>query len=261
MTDAQREAAALIWRHWQAGTVMTELPTHLRPETRADGYAIQARLENHSARPRVGWKIAATSAAGQAHIGVDGPLAGRLLSEFVSAAGTTVSIKNNRMRVCEPEFVFRMGRDLPPRAKAYDVGEVLDAVGALHLALELPDSRFADFAQLGGPGLIADDACSGAWLCGDAVTADWRATDLAQHRVKGTVEGRYEREGAGFNVLGDPRIALTWLVNELSGLGITLGAGEFVTTGTCMVPLEIEPGDRIVADFGDFGTISVAIAV
>jgi 2-keto-4-pentenoate hydratase len=70
----------------------------------------------------------------------------------------------------------------------------------------------------------------------------------------------WRREGSGAAVLGDPRVALTWLVNELSGLGITLEAGQFVTTGTCMTPLEIEPGDSASADFGVLGQISMRFA-
>ena len=61
-------------------------------------------------------------------------------------------------------------------------------------------------------------------------------------------------------MLGDPRIALTWLANELSALGLTLGSGKTVTTGTCMVPLEIQPGDRVTADFGALGSIAIEIA-
>ena len=57
--------------------------------------------------------------------------------------------------------------------------------------------------------------------------------------------------------LDDPRAALTWIVNELSSLGIALEPGEIVTTGTCMTPLEIEPGDHVVADFGSLGVVEV----
>ncbi len=70
---------------------------------------------------------------------------------------------------------------------------------------------------------------------------------------------RLERDGVGQNVLGDPRDALAWLVNELSSLGITLHAGEMVTTGTCLVPLPIAPGDLVEADFGVLGQVSVRI--
>ena len=54
-------------------------------------------------------------------------------------------------------------------------------------------------------------------------------------------------------MLGDPGVALAWLVNELSGPGITLKAGEVVTTGTCLVPLPIQPGVDVRADFGALG--------
>ena len=75
----------------------------------ARGIRIQAALAAHSANPHVGWKIAATSAAGQSHIGVDGPLAGRLLAERCHDAGAEISFGNNRMAVGEPEFAFRLG--------------------------------------------------------------------------------------------------------------------------------------------------------
>ena len=64
--------------------------------------------------------------------------------------------------------------------------------------------------------------------------------------------------GHGKNVLGDPRIALAWLANELRQLGVTLRAGEVVTTGTCHPPLPIQSGDVFEADFGVLGKVSVA---
>ena len=134
------------------------------------------------------------------------------------------------------------------------------AVGELHLALELPDSRFAVFDKAGGPSLIAEAACARELVVGKAVAADWRALDLSRHTVTGHVAGRYDRQGSGGNVLGDPRIALAWLVNELSGLGIGANAGELVTTGTSVPPLEIGPGDRVTADFGVLGAISVNLS-
>jgi len=79
-------------------------------------------------------------------------------------------------------------------------------------------------------------------------------------RVLGRVEGRYEREGSGAAVLGDPRVALAWLANELRALGITLSRGQTVTTGTCFKPLELEPGDVVVADLGVIGRASVRFA-
>jgi 2-keto-4-pentenoate hydratase len=260
MTEQQLEAAsATLWEHWHEGRRLAALPQSILPRTRAEGYAIQARIEKRSAFPLVGWKIAATSKAGQAHIRVDGPLAGRLLRERVRESGAEIPFGNNHMRVAEAEFVFRMARDLPPRQTPYKTGEVLDAVATLHPGIEVPDSRFEDFTIVGAPQLIADNACAHYFVLGNAAPEEWRGTDLVSHAVHARIDGKLERHGCGANVLGDPREALTWLVNELSGLQITLRAGQIVTTGTCVVPLPIEPGDHVTADFGKLGRIEVRL--
>jgi 2-keto-4-pentenoate hydratase len=163
------------------------------------------------------------------------------------------------MRVAEAEFAFRMGRDLPPSATPYSVPDVLDAVASLHPAIEIPDSRYDDYTLVGAPQLIADNACAHYFVLGRAAPADWRAFDLAAHQVVAHV-GSHVREGVGANVLGDPRLALAWLVNELSGTGITLRAGEVVTTGTCIVPPPIDAGDRIEMDFGVLGRVAACVA-
>jgi 2-keto-4-pentenoate hydratase len=255
-----KKASDLLIRHWQDGTTIEALPQPLRPESRADGYLIQAQLERLSRKPLFGWKIAATSLAGQRHINVDGPLAGRLLAERAYADGATVPFGANHMRVAEAEFAFRMARDLPPRDALYSQDEVLDAVAALHVAIEVPDSRYTDFTLVGAAQLIADNACGHQFVLGPAAPDLWRSVDLAKHRLTGRVGTRPEREGVGGNVLGDPRIALTWLANELSQHGLTLAKDQVVTTGTCVVPLEISAGDHVSVDFGSLGRMTMQLA-
>jgi len=256
LQDASQRLRA-AWRH---GEVIAALPEASRPQTREEGYAIQALLERHSSAPLYGWKIAATSTAGQAHIAVDGPLAGRLLAERVVADGATVPAGVNRMAVAEIEFAFRMASDLVPRDARYSVDEVLDAVASVHAAIEIPDSRYEDFTRVGAPQLIADNACAHYFVCADAATQDWRHVDFAAYRAVGRIDGRAAREGRGDAVLGDPRVALAWLANELSALGMTLRRGQTVTTGTCVTPMPIRPGDRVTADFGSLGVASVTTA-
>jgi 2-keto-4-pentenoate hydratase len=252
-------AGDLLWDHWQAGRRLAALPEDVRPRTREEGYRIQAELEARTRHPLFGWKIAATSTAGQRHINVEGPLAGRLLRERTFDNGATLPFGDNHMRVAEAEFAFRMGRDLTPRWDPYEVPEVLDAVESLHPAIEVPDSRYHDFTLVGAPQLIADNACAHLFVLGPPVRT-WRDVDLVDHRVLGAIIGGVAHEGKGANVLGDPRVALAWLANELSSLGITLRAGQVVTTGTCLTPLPIAPGSRIVADFGRFGIVTATMA-
>jgi 2-keto-4-pentenoate hydratase len=162
--------------------------------------------------------------------------------------------------VAELEFAFRMGGDLPPRAGEYTQDEVLAAVATLHPAIELPDSRFAHFESAGLAQLLADNACAHYFLLGAPAGNGWRALDLAAHPGKAYRNGALAEEGVGANVLGDPRIALTWLANELSRHGMTLKAGQVVTTGTCVKPLAIAVGDHIEGDLGVLGRVSVRIA-
>lgn len=254
MLDKDQIAAAsqVLVQYWRDGSKLDALETRLRPQSRTDGYAVQAALGEQV----FGWKIAATSEAGQKHINVAGPLAGRIMRDTVIADGGTASMKGNAMRVGEPEFCFRMGRDLAPRPAPYTIDEVLAAVDTLHPAIEIPDSRFTDFAGAGEAQLIADNACAHLFVLGAATSANWRAMDLVEERPQIALRGECY-VGHGKNVLGDPRVALAWLANELRGLGISLRAGEVVTTGTCHPPLPIQAGDHFAVDFGVLGKVSV----
>jgi 2-keto-4-pentenoate hydratase len=254
---AAEQASQLLIGHWREGTTLAALPQDVRPKTRAEAYRVQSLIEALSTKPLFGWKIAATSLAGQKHIAVDGPLAGRLLAEMVHADGAALNFGANRMRVAEAEFAFRMARDLEPREKPYGQDEVVDAVSALHVAIEVPDSRYTDFTQVGAAQLIADNSCGHQFVLGPEAPPSWRKLDLARERVTGRDGRGLEREGLGANVLGDPRNALAWLANELSQHGFTLARDQVVTTGTCLVPIAIAPGDEVAMDFGALGQVSV----
>jgi len=259
MMQKSASAAAIIWDNWERLTRIDELPADCRPVDRVQGYAVQAEVVRLSGQKVVGWKIAATSLAGQKHIGVDGPLAGPLLSRRVLDSGATVPLNGNIMKVAEAEFCFRFGASLPARQSPYDLPEVLDAVESLHPAIEVPDSRYNDFARVGAPQLIADTACACWFVLGPATDEDWRTRELTNHSVTAHKDGRPAGTGSGANVLGDPRIALTWIANELRMFGEGLRAGDIVTTGTCVAPVPVAPGDRVRADFGDFGDVTLNV--
>ena len=261
MGDARaNQAAALIWDNWRNRSRIAALPESCRPRTVAEGYAAQAELSALSGWQAVGWKIAATSAAGQKHIGVAGPLAGRLLDGKLHESGAELARAQLHMAVVEAEFVFRLAEDLPPRGQDYSPADVVAATAALHLGIEVPDSRFEDFTIVGAPQLIADNACTEYFVLGEAVAESWRDLDLAAHRASLTINGETAAEGIGANVLGDPRRALAWLANDRIIQGAPLRAGEIITTGTCIVPAAIKPGDDVVADFGVMGRVSVRFA-
>jgi 2-keto-4-pentenoate hydratase len=262
MTDATlmdraiaADAAWMLWRLWSSQTTIAALPEPLRPVTLADGWRIQRALDGH-AGPGAGWKIAATSAAGQAHIGADGPLAGRLYERCLIPSGGELDAEALTMRVAEAEFAFRMAADLPLGDAPPDRAQVLAAVGALVPAIEVPDSRFDDLLAAGLPSMLADALCCGFLVVGDDLTT-WDPGALADHAVDMRRNGIVVARGRGRDVLGDPLDALVWLAGHLHERGLGLRAGDLVTTGACTPANPIVSGDVLGADFGALGEVTV----
>ena len=251
MTNAE-SAATMLWNAWQAGETLAALPAEFRPADAAAAMAIQ-RTVTSMIGPTIGWKVAATSAASQAVLGVDGPLAGAMHARFEYEPGQAISLAGQTMRVAEPEFAFRMGRPVAPGTSADDV---LDAVESLHVAVEIPDTRYTDLGAVDGLQILADGACTGSFVLGPRVD-EWRQLDLASHAVTIDVNGSRFSAGSGAAALGDPRTSLCWLADELARFDLELRRGDIVTTGTASPPAPIAPGDTVVAEITGRARLSV----
>jgi len=249
------QTAQAIWSAWTGGYRLTRLPEEIRPTDAEEGWAAQLALAE-LAGPSYGYKFAATSQAGQAHIGVTRPLPGMLFADFRRDPGAVLPAAELHMRVVEAEFAFLLGRDVPGGATAEDV---LDAVDTLHLAIEVPDSRFEHFERVGEPALLADAACAGWFVLGPEVS-DWRELDLPAAETELWINDACAATGRGANVLGDPRAALASMADQLTHLGAALRADQVITTGTTTVPPIIGPGDHVHAAFGPLGSVSVSFA-
>src|SRR5689334_6686743 len=102
MTSAAiQEAADFLWQTRVQQKRVDALPDHLRPHNLAEGYAIQDAMVASARQPVSGWKIAATSKAGQEHIGVTEPLAGRLFADFMLKSDAHLPAEPMLMRVME----------------------------------------------------------------------------------------------------------------------------------------------------------------
>ena len=222
---------------WNNRSIHKNIDSLLIPKDKLEAYKIQASYETLSNSALFGWKIAATSVDGQKHIGVDGPLAGRLLKERYNKSGASVSLNKNIMKKIEAEFAFKLLNDISPRSDEYSIDEILDSIDSVVPAIEIPDSRFLNFDKVGGNLAIADNA-----YAGDFKVNCYKNKELSEI-------------GIGSNVLGDPLKALTWIINELSSLNINCNKNQIIMTGTCIKPLTVESGDHVVMDFFELGKV------
>ncbi|OLS99481.1 hypothetical protein BJF90_08185 [Pseudonocardia sp. CNS-004] len=237
-------AASELWERWQHRSPAGALPEGNRPTTVADAWAVQVAL-TELAGPRIGWKIAASSPAGQRHIGVSGPIAGPLLASGVRASGDSVRLTS--MASAEPEIAFRLGADLPAAGRPYDRETVLAAVADVLPAIEVPDSRFGDVPAAGAAQLVADLACAAFVVLGEPVP-QWSLGELRDRKVVMRINGEIASEGAGANALGDPCDALVWIVDTVTRHGSDLLAGEVVITGAAAPPRSVRTGDVVTCE-------------
>ena len=257
---AAERGGALLWEAWQGRRQIAALPDDCRPATLGDAYAVQDGLAASAGLAIAGYKIGATNAQVQARFGVDAPFSGRLFKDYVGESPLRVPADTVNFYAIEAEFDFVMGRALDPRAAPYTRDDLRAAVASVHPAIEVPDSRYADWLSMKAPDLIGDNAI-GCMLCLGPAAAGGLDRDLAGQPVIVRVNGEVASEGAGSNVLGDPWNVMVWLANHLSERGMTLEAGHVVTTGSAADVVQCEPGDTVTADFGPIGTAEVRFEV
>jgi len=225
------------------------------PDNKDEAYKMQVEYEKVSKSALFGWKIAATSLDGQKHIGVDAPIAGRLLKERYNKSGASVSLKNNIMKKIEAEFAFKLLNDIQPRSNEYTTDEIIERIDSVVAAIEIPDSRFLNFDKVGGNLVIADNAYAGDFILSDYFVSDFKNIDFKNFKVNCYKNNELAESGIGSNVLGDPLKALTWIINELSSLNISCKKQQIIMTGTCIKPLTVKADDKILIDFYELGKV------
>jgi 2-keto-4-pentenoate hydratase len=214
--------------------------------------ALRAALERRGERP-IGWKLGATSPAGQAVMGVKEPACGFLLpSQY--ASGAEVSARGFAGLGAEAEVAFRMRTALAgPGVTAASARLAVDGAVA---ALELPDFLFSGTPRVGD--FVASSIIARAIVLGSATTP-LPDLDLAREAVvcehNGEIVGTY----TGAEVMGDPLNALAWLANHLGARGLTLKPGDVVMSGSVSKLMRPKAGDTIRARFARLGSVSVTI--
>jgi 2-keto-4-pentenoate hydratase len=229
----------------------------------AAAYAVQQGLVQRrlaAGATVVGRKIGATSEAVQQQLGVDQPDFGYLLDEMdVSDAaregGSPISMRTLLQPRVEAEVAFRLARDIDAPEDEITLELVRDAVDVALPALEIVDSRIADW-QIGFTDTVADCASSGLFVVGaDAKPlAELEPVDVVMSL---TINGEERSAGNGAACLGDPLEALRWLAVQAARFGDPLRAGHLILSGALGPFVPFAAGDRVEASISGFDTLSV----
>ncbi|MBP9916537.1 MAG: hypothetical protein KBF24_10045, partial [Thiobacillaceae bacterium] len=184
-------------------------------------YAVQGALWRSLVdSPRPGaWKAGAPDKAST-------PVAAPVFPQRISASPARFPADRFFGMGIEAEIVFRFGRDLPARAPPYSREEILNAIAAAHVAMELVDTRLADAEAAGPLWRLADNLLNGGLVIGDEIP-HWRELDFAVQTARVLADGKCLAETRGRPPLDDLFHCLPWWIRHIGGAR----AGDIVTTG------------------------------
>ena len=177
----------------------------------------------------------------------------RLLISPASVAGSKM-----QMIGVEAEVAFRLAKDLPPRTRPYSERAIAAAVGEVLVAIELCDTRLANWKETSGLWKLADFQNNSALVAGSG-TKDWQKIDFLGQEVEFRIGTRVAK-AKGAHSFGNPFRLLPWLVAHCARRGLGLHAGDVITTGA-WTGLEIaQAGDEVTAKFPGIGEATVRIS-
>ena len=243
------------------------LPADLAPRDVDEAYTIQSEFVGMRAASLgqvTGYKIALTTPAMRAMVGVNDSIAGDMLDKtilrFNPGAAARVRAADYMRLVVEFEIAFELAEDLPSIGAPYGREPIAAAVAAAMPALELADDRHANYSKLPGNVLmmIADNAWNEGAVLG-APVRDWRNIDLGAMRGVASVNGAQVGAGHGRDVMGHPLDALTWLANHLAERGLGLWRGDVVITGSFVTSKFPKAGDRLRFEAGALGAVELQV--
>nr|WP_246398956.1 fumarylacetoacetate hydrolase family protein [Mycobacterium vicinigordonae] len=256
--EAIAQAAADLWAARRECSPIPPLTQSFPGLDVAGAYAVQEvnmRRRLAAGATLVGRKIGLTSAPMQQLLGVDEPDYGFIVDDMV-ITGEAVAAERFCAPRIEPEVAFLLGSTL--RGPGVTVAEVRAATTAVAVALEIVDSRIADW-KLTLPDTVADNACSAAVVLGDWIpfTGD---IDLPRCEATLHLNGAHIDSGTGDAVMGDPAAAVAWLANALAEYDVELPAGQFVISGSFTSAAFVHPGDTAAATISGLGSVSLSFS-
>ena len=197
-------------RTWNASSDVSapESPVHPSPSprfTQEDAYRVQYRLIDRlkdGGEVVVGHKVALTTEASRAHLGVDEPCYGHILDRGVYANDSEVPIGNLANPHIEAETAFVMGEDL--KGPGVTPVQVMKAAHAVVPALELVDLKVTGDG-IDAIDVIAHNAFHGGVVVGSRMVR-LEELDLQYEGVTVEFNGSLHGSGTGFEVMGTPSI-------------------------------------------------------
>jgi 2-keto-4-pentenoate hydratase len=252
-------AAALALRRAYSAGAIPPMRQYLEPTDVNGAYAVQevnTRFWESEGRQIIGRKAGLTAKAVQVQLGVDQPDFGVLFDDMRIADGGVLDPKRCLQAKAEAEIAFVLGADLLSTSTTQE--DVAAAIASVHAAIEIVDSRIADW-KITFADTVADNGSSAFFVLADTglpiVGLDPEGAIMTM-----TINDEVVSSGNGAAALGNPLNAAAWLARTLAERGEPLKAGDIILAGALGPMVTLKIGDRVRAVIGGIGHCSFAFA-
>jgi 2-keto-4-pentenoate hydratase len=261
MTSARAaELAALLHHAWETRTPIEPLSESAGLSDVSEAYAVQSAWTARrvaEGETIVGRKIGLTSRAVQEQMGVDEPdygtLWGSRMIRLDAGHGSIPADTFLQPRV-EGELAFLLGD--PPAGTDVTASAVVEATQAVAAAIEVVDSRIADW-RISLADTVADNASYGGFAVGPWTPLE-AARRLPELEMSLNRNGEQAVTGQGSAALGDPAHAVAWLLNKLASFGVQAQRGDIVLSGALAATMPVNAGDEVRLELGGEPPVTLA---
>jgi 2-oxo-hept-3-ene-1,7-dioate hydratase len=263
LTRDQIKAAVERLHHAERAHEQIRALTLSHPEMDMDdAYAIQSGwVERKLAEGRrvIGYKIGLTSRAMQMAMNIDTPDYGVLLDDMLFPNGARIRVGDFTDPRLEVEFAFVLKN--PLFGEAVTLEQVLAATDYVVPALELIAARsYRTDPETGYTrtvfDTIADNAANAGIIVGDHRVSP-EEIDLRWSGAILYLNGEVEETGLAAGVMDHPAHGIRWVCKRFARHGIGLEPGQVILSGSFTRPVLVRAGDRIRADYGALGEITL----
>lgn len=252
------DLAALARKLDQAARAATPIPqlSNDVPLTLEQAYAVQKeaiRLRMLRREQQAGVKMGFTSRAKIAQMGIGDLIWGRLTDGMIVEEGAPIDFSNYIHPRVEPEIAFLLKRELSGRITPM---QAMEAVEAIAPALEIIDSRYANF-KFSLEDVIADNASSSGF-----VTGPWRIPDFDFGNL-GLVlsfNGKPVQIGSTAAIMGHPLRSLVAAARFAEEAGEALKPGWIVMAGGATAAEALSAGQYVELEMENMGRVAFGVS-
>lgn len=183
-----------------------------------------------------------------------GPIFDGNIARVDAATAGTFGVIAGGFAAVEAEYVFRLARDIAPRAQEWTGEQAAAEVAALHIGVELAGSPLADINVLGPCAVVADCGNNAGLLLGPEI-ANWQDCAMESLTCSTWIDGALVGSGGAATLAGGPLAALAFALTRNARRGRSFAAGDLITTGAATGIHDIVAGQHATIDFGIHGRL------